>query len=305
MGKLTLARFSVVLSGVLWGLSGVFSRRLNEFGFSSFQIGLARCFIACLVLFFIIVIKNKAVPKIDLKDIWIFLGTGVLSVGAFSALYFMSTELNPLSIAAILLYTAPFFVVIFSKFIFGERIGALKLASLVLAFVGCALASGILGVSQGISAFGISVGVGAGLAYSLYSIFGAIAVKKYDSSTVTFYTFLFASIALAPFANLVDFVPALFSNGAALWNAILIAVVSALLPYLIYTKALVLVEAGRAAILTFSEPMAASIYGLILFGEKIALQGFIGIIMIFVALVAMNVKVGKGKNKLPKPDKWV
>ncbi|UTW70948.1 EamA family transporter [Anaerobacillus sp. HL2] len=38
--------------------------------------------------------------------------------------------------------------------------------------------------------------------YALYSIFGKYALEKYDSQTVTAYTFIFATVALLPISGL-------------------------------------------------------------------------------------------------------
>ncbi|WP_425452005.1 hypothetical protein [Bacillus taeanensis] len=41
-----------------------------------------------------------------------------------------------------------------------------------------------------------------GFFYALYSIFGKFTLKKYDSLTVTVYTFIFAAAAITPFSRL-------------------------------------------------------------------------------------------------------
>ena len=68
--------------------------------------------------------------------------------------------------------------------------------SLALAFVGCVLVAGIgQAAAAQVTAAGIIAGVLSGFGYALYSIFGRYALdKKYDSQTITAYTFVFAAI---------------------------------------------------------------------------------------------------------------
>lgn len=102
--------------------------------------------------------------------------------------------MTSLSVAAVLLYTAPAFVMVLSYLLFHEKFTVRKSIALVLTFVGCVFVTGIIGSSQTLSGKGILIGIGAGFGYALYSIFGRFALKKgYDSFTISFYTFFCCS----------------------------------------------------------------------------------------------------------------
>ena len=113
-----------------------------------------------------------------------FLGTGMLSIVLINVLYFMTIESTTLSLAVILLYTAPCFVMILSAILFREKITPRKAGAFLLALLGCACTTGGLDASS-FSVFGILTGVGSGFCYALYTIFGNIALKKYHPLTVT------------------------------------------------------------------------------------------------------------------------
>ena len=67
--------------------------------------------------------------------------------------------------------------------------------ALLLSFAGCVLVVGLSGANAGSSgAVTLLISACAGFGYSLYSIFGKVLVGKYDSLTVTVYTFIFASV---------------------------------------------------------------------------------------------------------------
>ena len=82
-----------------------------------------------------------------------------------------------------------------SALFFQERVTGRKAAALIIALFGCACTTGIFsGVGSAVPAFGIFTGIASGFCYALYSIFGHVALKKYDTVTVTAYTFLVAAV---------------------------------------------------------------------------------------------------------------
>ena len=113
---------SVILAGVLWGLIGVFIKRLSTFGFDSIQIAFIRMLIAAVIFSLFVLIKDKSLFIIDIKDIWMFIGTGIISVSLFNICYFYTIINSEASLAVVLLYTSPVFVVLISAILFEEKI---------------------------------------------------------------------------------------------------------------------------------------------------------------------------------------
>jgi len=290
----------VIIAGACWGIIGFFSKKLAVIGFSPVQTVFLRFGTAAILLWLYLLVFDHQKLKIRFRDIWLFLGTGILSLTLFSTLYFTTIQLTTLSLAAVLLYTAPSFVMVLSALFFHEKIGAKKIAALIIAFSGCILTTGLIKAISGgtadIPLIGILTGIGSGFGYALYSIFGTAALKKYDTVTITAYTFLTAAIALLPFCASKEFF-ALFRNGGAVANTAGITLISTLLPYLLYTQGLKHTEAGKASVLAFSEPLVATLTGLLFFREKLTLEGAAGILMIFASILLLNLK--KKDNKQP------
>ena len=88
-----LAVFFVLLAGTLWGCIGIFVRRYNAMGLSSMQTVAVRMVIAAILFALFVLIYKRRLFIIHLKDIWIFIGSGVISVGLFTYCYFSSIEL--------------------------------------------------------------------------------------------------------------------------------------------------------------------------------------------------------------------
>ena len=186
---------AILLSGCFWGVMGYFRRKMGDMGLDSFGVIFARCSIAAVLFLFTILLTDASSIRIRLRDLWCFLGSGLCSLLFFSFCYFQAMNLMSLSAAAILLYTAPCFVILLSALLFQEKITSRKLLAMFLAFAGCCLVSGVAGSVSHISAAGLLYGIGSGFGYALYSIFGKLAFARgYKSNTVNFWTCLFAAL---------------------------------------------------------------------------------------------------------------
>ncbi len=284
-GTKRLALVMVVVAGICWGVIGIFTRQLYSLGLNAVQITLARCIITAVSLSLTLAFKNPEGLKINIRDLWMFLGSGILSIAFFNICYFLCIQVSTLSIAAILLYTGPCFVTLMSALFFKEAFTKAKLLALVLAFTGCALAVGIFMETPQTTLFGILVGIGSGFGYALYSIFGKVALKKYNGMTVTTYTFIFASLALLPFASPINLVVTVAGNSIGIISALVLGLGSTLTPFLLYTKGLEHLEPSKASLLTFVEPLVATIVGIVVFEEALNIFTIGGIFMIIASLV--------------------
>lgn len=295
----TAAVVKILAAGFGWGIIGIFSRPLSGAGLSAVQITAVRCVLVMLGMALYLFITDRSLFRIKLKDIWMFLGTGLCSIVFFNICYFLTIERSTLSVASILLYTAPCFVLLLSAFFFREKITIQKLSALVLAFGGCILVSGFTGGQMSTAA--ILTGIGSGLGYALYSIFGSVALKKYHPFTVIFYTFFVASLGLLPFSHMGQIVVCVSAGTVTVLNALALGILSTLLPFIFYTDGLKEVEAGKASVLAFAEPMVATGAGIIVFKEALHLENTLGIILIFLAIILLNIPIGKKAKCREKP----
>ena len=202
--------------------------------------------------------------------------------------------MTSLSIAAVLLYTAPAIVMVLSFIIFKEQLSNIKLVSLILTIVGCVLVTGVLSSAGHVTGLGILTGLGAGLGYALYSIFGRFAIEKgYHSLTITFYTFLFASIGTLFMADISQICAVATQSVGTFVICIAMGIVGTIMPYLAYTLGLQYVDNSKASIIASVEPVTATLLGFILFGEKMRPSGVLGVVLVIVALLICNVRGNK------------
>ena len=288
--KGTLPTIALLLASTLWGLTGIFVRNLTAMGLSTFDLIFFRSSVTAVSMFIYLLITDRSKLKIDIKDWWYLFGTGVLSFLLFGFCYFYTIKNASMSLAAILLYTSPFFVIIMALIFFKEKITAGKVIGLMLAVIGCFL---ICNTDKNVTITPLIIftGLSSGFCYALYSIFGRVALKKYESSTVTFYTFLFALIGTVFVVDLKELASTVISTPDSLPLAIVFAVVSAVLPYVFYTYGLKHTEAGKASIIATFEAVVASVSGILVFHEQIQSAGILGIILVLLAVAMLNFKI--------------
>lgn len=280
----------IIIAGLFWGSMGIFVRHLNDLGFSSIQVACLRLTTAGILFALILLIKDRKGFKIALRDIPLFLALGLVSILFFTCCYFTAIRLMTMSTAAILLYTSPIWVMILAIIFLKEKFTIQKLIALILAFAGCVLVSGFGGK---ITVVGILVGLGSGLGYGLYSIFGTFALKKYSPYTVTCFTFLIAglgSIFVADPVDLASKISAVENKPALFGFVLLTAVVTAVIPFLLYTLGLNMTTAGKAAVLATVEPAAATLFGFFVMKEKVGPVAIVGIVLVFAAIIVLGLK---------------
>jgi len=277
----------VLLSGILWGLIGLFNRNLGALGVSVTGIVLVRNVGGAIVTGLVFLLTDRSVFRISLRHLPIFVGTGLISILLFTLCYFTCQTMCSLAVAGALLYTSPAFVVILSAILWKEKITKKKLAALLAAVLGCTFVTGIWSGEVHVTLLGAALGVASGLLYGLYSIFGRYALAHYETRTVTFYTFALAavgSLCVLPVAPLrlcfSAAEPALLSLG--------LIVICTVLPYLLYTKGLEGLDSGRASILASIEPVTAALVGVVVFGEPMGISTVLGLLGILSAVYLLR-----------------
>ena len=281
---------AILLAGILWGTIGLFVRALSQTGLSSLQLVFLRSAITAVALFFYLLLFCRQALRIAWRDLWIFMGTGILSILFFSVCYFSTIQMAELSIAAVLLYTAPVFVMLFSLGFFQEKLNVRKILALLCCLMGCALVSGVLGASR-LTLPALITGLLSGLGYSLYSVFGKFAVQKgYGALTTTFYTFLISAIAALPFVGLGEIPQKLALQGGSPFLIVLMGLCTSVIPYLLYTYGLWATAPAKASILASVEPVAALLFGSSFFGEKLTLSSLAGMALVLAAVALLSPK---------------
>ena len=287
----------IIAAGILWGLIALFVTELSAAGYTSMQVVSLRVFFAAVMLVAFLLVKDRSQLKVRLRDVPLFLGTGLLSIVFFNFCYFEAIKvIGGAAVPALLLYTSPIFVMAISLVLFKEPLTARKIAALILTLAGLVFVTGAFSGGETLSLYAILLGLGSGLGYALYSIFGKFLVGKYSATTITTYTFVVAAVFSVPFSGVLGNLGPLVAQGA-LVPALALSLISTVAPFLLYTKGLQGIEAGKASILATVEPLVAAVVGVVCFHEAMTAAKLVGMVLIFAAVVVLNLPARKGSRR--------
>ena len=207
--KKSISYLFIILSAVCWGCIGFSNRLLTHAGMELGNRVFVRNFGTLVVLTIVLALLHREVFRIKLKHLPVFMASGLVSILLLSIVYFQCQTMCSLSVAAVLLYLAPSFVVLFSAVLWKTPLTKRKLAALAVSLLGCVLVSGILSGEASASWTGIALGVASGLTYASYTVFAHYGLAHYESYTMIYWTFVFAGLGSIFFADIPALLPVL------------------------------------------------------------------------------------------------
>lgn len=281
-----------ILAGIMFGSTGIFVRTLTENGVDSTTLLFLRFSIAIVYMFITILLTDKSLLKLEKRDFPLFIVCGLCILG-LNLCYNNSINTVPLSLAAVLLSTAPVFVLIIEYFTFNEKITSIKIISVILVLIGCILATGLLEDNiASISSIGLISGIGSALFWAVYTISSR---KSIDNGTHTFTILLYSliiitivSIPFTQFGQISNFV--LLNPLQNIGFLLLHSLISFALPYIFITISLNHLDAGTVVILSSGEPVAALVFGAIVYTEIPSLLMLCGLFITIIALLNLSKK---------------
>ena len=206
--------------------------------------------------------------------------------------YNESMNTIPLSLAAVLLSLAPIFVLIFAYILFNEKITPKKLICMVMAIFGCLLMTGFL--EEGFSSIplsGILSGIGAGLLWAVYLMASKKSIEKGNHTyTILIYSIVFITIALIPFTNFGQIASFVSINPTSTTVFLILhSTISFALPYVFSTLSLNYIDSGISSILlSGAEPLAALIFGMLIYSEIPTMLMLCGFILCIIAMMRLS-----------------
>ena len=278
---------SILLAGTSWGFMGLFSKLILAGGYSSFTVVFIRNFGALVVLTLLFLLFDRSVFRVEKKHLPIFAFTGIASVYLFGICYFTGIKYHSAAVASVLLYTAPGFVIIGSRFVWKVPITKKRLLALGMTVFGCICISGVFAGEFSTTALGFALGIGSAITYASYSVVSPFALKHYPPMTCTYYTFVFAGLASLTLLDLSE-MHGVVTDPKMLASAIAFVFVSTVIPYIFYTRGLAKVDPGKASIMVSVEPVVAAIAGALFLGEPITLMVALGIACVLAAVVILT-----------------
>ena len=227
--------------------------------------------------------------RVGRRDLAFLLPLGLVGIGAFYLLYFYTVRESTVGTAAILLYSAPAFVVILAWLFLKEPLNAAKVFALLLTVGGISLVVGAYAPANlEVSPTILLTGLLSGLTYGLYAIFGRPLARHLSPAVILSYALAFGSalliVAALPTLDTLVGLPA----GSYLL-LLMLSVIHTTLAFALYTFGIRHLGAGRAAIVATVEPVVAGILGVTLLGEELTALKALGALLVLAGAVLAQV----------------
>ena len=277
-------------AATVWGTLGVFAKVIYRYGIDPLVLVTVRAGMAFMVLLTIMLFRSPRLLRVERRHLPDFVYIGVVGIALEYWTYFETLKRTSLSVASILLYTAPVFVTAGAAAFFGEKITRRGLASLSVVLIGGFLVAG--GLEARVLAqdrAGVLFGLASALTYAGYTLLSKRTLPKYGSWTTVLYAFGFGTILLALMSG--PKLAQLATVPLEGWMLMLgLAIGPTLVSYGLYLMSLEHIEASRATVICMIEPVTAGILGFLLLGERLAGWQFVGALLVLGGVGALNAR---------------
>jgi len=277
------------LAGITWGTIGIISYYLKQTGVGPFEIAFLRLFCAFLPMFIFYIFKDINKLKIKKENIKHFLLIGVISQGMMGIGMYQCIVRTSVTVGVIMSCTGPLFTAILSKIFFKEKITLIKGLSLVLGFYGAFLivTGGDISVLN-TNGFGLFMGAISGLSYGFFPILSKRIPEGSNSLGILIYSFLVGSIFIFPMLSTKVLIRAL--DPEMLIFSLMLGIISTILAYIFYTKALQIISPTKAAIVALVELPTAAIIGHFFLKEYLHPINVLGIFILLGGVIISKLK---------------
>lgn len=277
-----------LVAASLWATLGLFYRALGAHGLPAITIVFYRALVAAVVLFPLLAWRQPASLRLAWREGVFFAAFGLFGVAAFYIVYIYAINLAGMGMAAVLMYTAPAWVTLLSVPLLGERLSGLKVAAVLIAVGGCALVGRIYDpVSVRVNLPGILAGLGAGLAYGLYTLFSKVAQRRHTPWATLAYALGLGALFMLPLQSPGELLRALTTPATLVW-LLALGLVPTLAGGVAFNAALRRVPASNASVVATLEPVIAGLLGWAFLHERLDPLQWLGAAMILLAVLTLQ-----------------
>ncbi len=280
----------VTLAAILFAVSGTAAKFLFNRGITSYQMIQLRVTLAFCGLLLWLLLRNRALLKIDLKDIFYFLLLGTLGIGAAQFFYLFAISKINVAAAILLHYTGPVFVAVYAAIFLRQKLTRSSMAAIIGTLVGCFLMVGAYNLDLlSLNRIGIIGGILAAVAFAVYSVLSEYGMRKYNPWTVLLYGLLFAALIWnmlhPPLKAIVHF----YEPVEWFW-IFFIATGGTIIPFGLYFEGIHRIRATHASITATLEPISAGIIAAVFLSETMAPLQILGGLLVIASIILLQTR---------------
>ncbi len=279
----TIGALAVLGAAVLWGTIGPVANGLADRGVDPVTMAAWRALLAGVGFALIWVVQAVRTPRTGRPTagsgasplrqpvVWLRLvALGLVGVSVFYTALPAAIERGGITLAWVLLYTAPVWVLIGSVTLGWLRPTPRAVTLVLLATGGVALTAAAGGEGVTVSASAVAWGLAAGLSYASYYLVGRTLIETLGAIRTYAIAMIIGGLALVPFADL------RWPTGEVAGLLAVLALASTLLAYLLLGVGLTRISSTRASVIATAEPVVATILAVAVAGERPGPLAYVG-----------------------------
>jgi len=213
----------------------------------------------------------------------------------------LAVETGGVSLAYVLLYTAPVWVMLGARVVLGEHPARLQVVAGAVAVAGVVALVASAGGTVEVTVVSVGWGLVAGLSYSSYYLFGRRLFDRVGAVAVHAVILPLGAVVLAVVTGLTAPTAAMVP-----WLALL-GVGCTYLPYLLFGTGITRTSSSRAVVVAMVEPVLATAIGVVAYDERLGALGVLGAVAVVgaatvVGLYRSGPRAGRaGEAEYPRP----
>ena len=285
-----------LLGAIAFSFNGVIAKLVLTSGLSSMRLTQVRCGGAFVFLGIFMFIRYREKLKAKRQEIpWLF-AYGIIGFLLVQTLYFVAIQRLNVSVALILEFTAPIWIVLWLRFVKHKVVPPLMCIAIFLAFSGLVLIAQVW-KGQTLDPIGVVAALLDGIVLAAFFLLGEKLTAKRDVESLMVYGFGFATVGLAIAMPLWSYPTEIFTQSMNLQGRfeafnlpgwVLIAwviIMGTIVPYLLVVKGLKLLSASTSSVMGMAEPVLAGVFAWIWLSETWNFIQLVGGVTVIIGII--------------------
>ena len=261
---------------VIFGTLGIFTRNIAV---SSGELALYRAILAAGLILVYLAAGRKPIPfKKIRRELPLLLLSG-MAMGVNWVLLFSAYRFTTISMATLSYYFAPVIVILACPILFHERMTAKEILCFVMSTAGLVLIIGAGGAGNGTDLIGVLFGLGAAAFYAAVILMNKF-IRQVTGIHRTLIQFAGAILILLPYVGLTGGFHLEVLDGTGWVCLLVVGLVHTGVTYCMYFSALKDLSGQETAVLSYMDPLVATLISVLVLGEPMALTQALGGAMI-------------------------
>lgn len=281
----------VVIAATLWASSGSFSKYLFNTGvITPFDLVQSRITLASLFLFLILLSTDRSKLRVAPGSAGYFLWLGCVGMATVQFTYLFAISKINVAAAILIQYLAPALIAAYYIASGKGYVNKVTLCAILMSITGCFFV--VTGKKLGLGAMdriGVMSALCSAVSFAFYSVKSEEGMKRYDASTVLFYSLVFAAIAWNVFRFPFSWVKP--GMDFRIWCSLFyIAFLGTVVPFLLYFWGIKIIRSARACITGTLEPVVAGLISWVLVGESMDYVQMTGGVIVIMSVILLQLK---------------